>query len=31
MNRWGLCPNEFTDSDHWPRQLYIREDCRNGR
>ncbi len=28
MNRWGLCPNEFTDSDHWPRQLYIREDRR---
>ena len=28
MNTWGLCPNEFTDSDHWPRQLYIREDRR---
>ncbi len=28
MNRWGLCANEFTDSDHWPRQLYIREDRR---
>ncbi|HKD10386.1 MAG TPA: FAD-dependent oxidoreductase, partial [Bryobacteraceae bacterium] len=28
MNRWGLCPREFTDSDHWPRQLYIREDRR---
>ncbi|MDE3197374.1 MAG: FAD-dependent oxidoreductase [Acidobacteriota bacterium] len=28
MNSWGLCPNEFTDSDHWPRQLYIREDRR---
>jgi hypothetical protein len=28
MSRWGLCPNEFTDSDHWPRQLYIREDRR---
>jgi hypothetical protein len=28
MTRWGLCPREFTDSDHWPRQLYIREDRR---
>ena len=28
MNSWGLCPNEFTDSNHWPRQLYIREDRR---
>lgn len=28
MNRWGLCANEFTDSEHWPRQLYIREDRR---
>jgi hypothetical protein len=28
MNRWGLCASEFTDSDHWPRQLYIREDRR---
>ena len=28
MNSWGLCANEFTDSDHWPRQLYIREDRR---
>jgi hypothetical protein len=28
MNSWGLCPNEFTDTDHWPRQLYIREDRR---
>ncbi len=27
-NSWGLCPNEFTDTDHWPRQLYIREDRR---
>lgn len=28
MNSWGLCAAEFTDSDHWPRQLYIREDRR---
>jgi hypothetical protein len=28
MNSWGLCPNEFADTDHWPRQLYIREDRR---
>jgi len=28
MNHWGLCPQEFADSDHWPRQLYIREDRR---
>jgi len=28
MNSWGLCANEFTDTDHWPRQLYIREDRR---
>ncbi len=28
MNSWGLCAQEFTDSDHWPRQLYIREDRR---
>ncbi len=28
MKTWGLCPNEFTDTEHWPRQLYIREDRR---
>jgi hypothetical protein len=28
MTQWGLCANEFTDSGHWPRQLYIREDRR---
>jgi FAD dependent oxidoreductase len=28
LNAWGLCPVEFADTDHWPRQLYIREDRR---
>jgi hypothetical protein len=28
MNSWGLCAAEFADNDHWPRQLYIREDRR---
>jgi hypothetical protein len=28
MNSWGLCAAEFGDTDHWPRQLYIREDRR---
>lgn len=28
MNRWGLCGDEFTDTDHWPNQLYIRESRR---
>lgn len=21
---WGLCRDEFADTDHWPRQLYVR-------
>jgi hypothetical protein len=28
MNRWGLCRDEFTDTEHWPHQLYIRESRR---
>jgi hypothetical protein len=28
VRRWGLCADEFTDTDGWPHQLYIREGRR---
>jgi hypothetical protein len=28
MNQWGLPRDEFEDTSHWPRQLYVREGRR---
>ena len=28
MTPWGLCKDEFTDTGHWPHQLYVRESRR---